>query len=57
MLGELADVLKSDDPPILHHLWIEQPGNIPTYLAVAPNRRDPRVKKVLDKSGRRLWKD
>lgn len=55
-LEKLANTLKSSDPPIPHHLWIEQPENIPTCLAVGPNRRDPRVKKALDKSGCRLWK-
>lgn len=55
-LEKLANALKSADPPISHHLWIEQPENIPTCLAVAPNRRDPKVKKALDKSGCRLWK-
>ena len=55
-MEKLANALKSADPPIPHHLWIEQPENFPTCLAVAPNRRDPKVKKALDKSGCRLWK-
>jgi hypothetical protein len=55
-LEKLANAFKSADPPIPHHLWIEQPENIPVCLAVAPNRRDPKVKKALDKSGCRLWK-
>jgi len=55
-LEKLVNSLKSADPPIPHHLWIEQPEDVPTCLAVAPNRRDPRVKKALDKSGCRLWK-
>ena len=55
-LEKLANALQSSDPPIAYHLWIEQPENIPTCLAVAPNKRDPKVKKALDKSGCRLWK-
>ncbi|KAF9647731.1 peptidyl-tRNA hydrolase II [Thelephora ganbajun] len=55
-LEKLANALRSADPPISHHLWIEQPENIPTCLAVAPNRRNPKVKKALDKSGCKLWK-
>ena len=55
-LEKLANAFKSADPPIPHHLWIEQPENIPVCLAVAPNRRDSKVKKALDKSGCRLWK-
>jgi hypothetical protein len=55
-LEKLANTLKSADPPIPNHLWVEQPENVPTCLAVAPNRRDPKVKKALDKSGCRLWK-
>ena len=55
-LEKLSNALKSADPSIPHHLWIEQPENIPTCLAIAPNRRDPKVKKALDKSGCRLWK-
>ncbi|EPQ28420.1 uncharacterized protein PFL1_04247 [Pseudozyma flocculosa PF-1] len=33
----------------LHYLWIEQPENIPTCLALAPNRKPPAVKKILNK--------
>ncbi|PWN31207.1 uncharacterized protein FA14DRAFT_109482, partial [Meira miltonrushii] len=31
-----------------HHLWIEQPENIPTVLAIAPNTRPSALKKVLN---------
>ncbi|PWN43030.1 hypothetical protein IE81DRAFT_322959 [Ceraceosorus guamensis] len=33
----------------LHHLWIEQPENIPTVLAIAPNRKPAALKKILNK--------
>ncbi|KAH9919394.1 uncharacterized protein B0H18DRAFT_1027893 [Fomitopsis serialis] len=55
-IEKLATLLSSADPPIPHHLWIEQPENEPSCLALAPNRRESRVKKALDKSGCRLWK-
>ncbi|KAI0079253.1 peptidyl-tRNA hydrolase II [Panus rudis PR-1116 ss-1] len=55
-LQRLSDLLSSSSPPIPHHLWIEQPENIPTCIALAPNRRENRIKKALDKSGARLWK-
>ncbi|CAD6891766.1 unnamed protein product [Tilletia controversa] len=32
-----------------HHLWIEQPEGIPTAIAIAPNRKPPALKKILDK--------
>ena len=56
-IERLAGLLAAADPPIAHHLWIEQPENVPTCLALAPNRRDSKVKKALDKSGARLWRD
>ncbi|KZT21051.1 peptidyl-tRNA hydrolase II [Neolentinus lepideus HHB14362 ss-1] len=55
-LNKLAKLLSSSTPPIPHHLWIEQPENIPTCLALAPNYRESPIKKALDKSGCRLWK-
>ncbi|KAG8919689.1 hypothetical protein FRC02_001448, partial [Tulasnella sp. 418] len=56
-LEKLAGLLSSATPdPVPFHLWIEQPENVPTCLALSPNRRDSRVKKALDKSGCRLWK-
>ncbi|KAN0061085.1 hypothetical protein ACQY0O_006820 [Thecaphora frezii] len=33
----------------LHYLWIEQPENVATCIAVAPNRKPPALKKVLNK--------
>ncbi|KZV63637.1 hypothetical protein PENSPDRAFT_657152 [Peniophora sp. CONT] len=42
-------------PPF--HLWIEQPENEPSCLALAPSRRgDKAVRKVLDKAGARVWR-
>ncbi|CAO1619013.1 unnamed protein product [Parajaminaea phylloscopi] len=32
-----------------HYLWIEQPENIPTCLAIAPNRKPAALKKILNK--------
>ncbi|OBZ69724.1 hypothetical protein A0H81_10420 [Grifola frondosa] len=55
-IERLATLLSLNDPPISYHLWVEQPENIPTCLALAPNRRNPKVKKALDKAGCRLWK-
>ncbi|KAH9834060.1 peptidyl-tRNA hydrolase II [Rhodofomes roseus] len=55
-IEKLAALLSSADPPVLHHLWVEQPENEPSCLALAPNRRESRVKRALDKSGCRLWK-
>ncbi|EPS92999.1 hypothetical protein FOMPIDRAFT_1033860 [Fomitopsis schrenkii] len=55
-IEKLAALLSSADPPVPHHLWVEQPENEPSCLALAPNRRESRVKKALDKSGCRLWR-
>ncbi|CAL1711384.1 unnamed protein product [Somion occarium] len=55
-LQKLSDLLSASTPPVPHHLWIEQPENVPTCIAIAPNRRDTRIKKALDKSSSRLWK-
>ncbi|EGN92753.1 hypothetical protein SERLA73DRAFT_79321 [Serpula lacrymans var. lacrymans S7.3] len=41
---------------IPHHLWVEQPENIPTCLALAPNRREKPVRRALDKARCRLWR-
>ncbi|KAM5542981.1 hypothetical protein V8D89_003365 [Ganoderma adspersum] len=55
-IERLASLLAAADPPVAHHLWVEQPENVPTCLALAPNHRDNKIKKALDKSGARLWK-
>ncbi|EPQ55174.1 peptidyl-tRNA hydrolase II [Gloeophyllum trabeum ATCC 11539] len=55
-LTKLATLLSSSTPPVPHHLWVEQPENVPTCLALAPNRRESPIKKALDKSGCRRWK-
>lgn len=55
-LEKLSTLLSSSDPPVPHHLWMEQPDNEPTCLALAPNRRESKIRKALDKSGCRLWK-
>lgn len=55
-LAKLANLLNAADPPVPHHLWVEQPENEPTCLVLAPNRKEKNVKKALDKAGARLWK-
>ncbi|KAH9942186.1 peptidyl-tRNA hydrolase II [Epithele typhae] len=54
-IERLASRLAEANPPVPHHLWIEQPENVPTCLALAPNRRESKIKKALDKAGCRLW--
>ncbi|KII95616.1 hypothetical protein PLICRDRAFT_34536 [Plicaturopsis crispa FD-325 SS-3] len=56
-LRKLSMLLEaSSSSPIPHHLWIEQPENVPTCIALSPNRREKPVRKALDKAGCRLWK-
>lgn len=55
-IQKLAGLLSAADPAVPYHLWIEHPENVPTCLALAPNRRESKIKKALDKSGARLWK-
>jgi len=55
-LRRLSELLGLTTPAVPHHLWVEQPENIPTCLAITPNRRDNKIKKALDKAGCRLWK-
>lgn len=33
----------------MHYLWIEDPEGFPTALAVAPNRKPPALKRILNK--------
>ncbi|GBE80723.1 peptidyl-tRNA hydrolase II [Sparassis crispa] len=55
-IERLHTLLASCTPPVPHHLWVEQPEDVPTCLALAPNRRESTVRKALDKAGCRLWK-
>ncbi|KAF8514640.1 peptidyl-tRNA hydrolase II [Hysterangium stoloniferum] len=55
-LLKLAYQLSNAEPPIPHHLWVEQPECIPTCLALSPNRKEKRTKKILDKAGCRLFR-
>ncbi|KAG9312185.1 peptidyl-tRNA hydrolase II [Chiua virens] len=56
-LQKLSVLLSGAEPfPILHHIWTEQPENIPTCIALAPNRREKLIRKALDKSSCRLWR-
>lgn len=56
-LEKLSAALSSADPaPIPHHIWTEQPENVPTCIALAPNRKEKAIRKALDKSSCRLWR-
>ncbi|KAH9944750.1 peptidyl-tRNA hydrolase II [Amylocystis lapponica] len=55
-IERLSAMLSAGTPPIPHHLWIEQPEGVPTCLALAPNRREPGIRKALDKTKCRMWK-
>ena len=56
-LEKLSAALSNADPlPIPHHVWTEQPENIPTCIALAPNRKEKSIRKALDKSSCRLWR-
>ncbi|KAF9243231.1 peptidyl-tRNA hydrolase II, partial [Melanogaster broomeanus] len=56
-LAKLSAALSSADPsPIPHHLWTEQPENVPTCVAIAPNRKEKPIRRALDKSSCRLWR-
>jgi DNA polymerase IIIc chi subunit len=56
-LEKLSAALSSADPsPIPHHVWTEQPENITTCVALAPNRKEKSIRKALDKSSCRLWR-
>ncbi|ORX35593.1 peptidyl-tRNA hydrolase II domain-containing protein [Kockovaella imperatae] len=44
------------DRKIPYHLWIEQPENTPTALALVPNNRPTALKRILDHHGCVLWK-
>ncbi|KAI0368976.1 peptidyl-tRNA hydrolase II [Pilatotrama ljubarskyi] len=55
-IERLASLLSASDPPVPYHLWVEQPEDVPTCLALAPNRRESKIKKALDKAGCRLWR-
>ncbi|EIN06795.1 peptidyl-tRNA hydrolase II [Punctularia strigosozonata HHB-11173 SS5] len=54
-LTKLSNALSAATPPVPHHLWIEQPENEPTCVAIAPNRKEPAVKKALSKASCRVW--
>ncbi|KAI0067659.1 peptidyl-tRNA hydrolase II [Artomyces pyxidatus] len=55
-MEKLAALLSKADPPVPFHLWIEQPENTATCIALAPNRKEKVIKKALDKSSCRLWR-
>ncbi|WWC88990.1 uncharacterized protein L201_003907 [Kwoniella dendrophila CBS 6074] len=47
-LREIARKLDNLTNPISYHIWIEQPENTPTALALIPNKRPKQLKKILD---------
>ncbi|ORY26337.1 hypothetical protein BCR39DRAFT_560593 [Naematelia encephala] len=53
-LRSLAERLKQEQ--VGYHMWIEQPEDIPTAIALVPNRRPKALKKLLDQAGCTLWK-
>jgi hypothetical protein len=53
-LQKLSDLLTKVNAP--HHLWVEQPEDVPTCLALAPNRKERETRRALDKSGARVWR-
>ncbi|KAJ9110751.1 hypothetical protein QFC20_002792 [Naganishia adeliensis] len=55
-IRNLSEALSKTVPPIEHHLWIEEPENVPTALAIIPNKREKRLKKILDAHQVELWK-
>ncbi|KIJ19732.1 hypothetical protein PAXINDRAFT_67002, partial [Paxillus involutus ATCC 200175] len=56
-LGKLSAALSSTDPsPVPHYLWTEQPENVPTCIAIAPNRKEKPIRRAMDKSSCRLWR-
>ena len=56
-LSRLTSLLSSPNPSaVAHHMWVEQPEDEPTCVALAPNRREKRIRKALDGTGCRLWK-
>ncbi|KAI0696674.1 hypothetical protein C8T65DRAFT_31800 [Cerioporus squamosus] len=44
-IEKLAKLLDACDPPVPYHLWIEQPENIPTCLALSPIGGSPRSRR------------
>ncbi|EIW65974.1 hypothetical protein TREMEDRAFT_19626, partial [Tremella mesenterica DSM 1558] len=55
-LRSLVSKLDSLSPKIPYHMWIEQPENIPTALALIPNNRPKALKKILEETGCTLWR-
>ncbi|OCF43055.1 hypothetical protein I317_03149 [Kwoniella heveanensis CBS 569] len=47
-LKDVAQKVDGMANPIPYHLWIEQPENTPTALALIPNKRPKALKKILD---------
>lgn len=54
-LLRVSELLSALDPPVEHFVWVEMPEQEPTCVALAPNSRKKEVRKVLDKSGCKLW--
>lgn len=48
LAAQLAEAGASDALPP-HYLWVEQPENLPTCLAIAPNRKPEALTRILKK--------
>ncbi|WWD16986.1 hypothetical protein CI109_101422 [Kwoniella shandongensis] len=55
-LKTMAEKLDEMNNPIPYHLWVEQPENTPTALALIPNKRPKALKKIMDEVGCELFK-
>ncbi|WVN87739.1 uncharacterized protein L203_102934 [Cryptococcus depauperatus CBS 7841] len=54
-LRGITERLDAMTNPIPYHLWIEQPEDTPTALALIPNKRPKRLKKIMDEAGCKLF--
>ncbi|OWZ35286.1 hypothetical protein LQV05_006028 [Cryptococcus neoformans] len=55
-LKSLASKIDGMANPVGYHLWIEQPENTPTALALIPNKRPKGLKRAFDEVGCELFK-
>ncbi|KAL0245471.1 hypothetical protein I308_104601 [Cryptococcus tetragattii IND107] len=55
-LKSLASKIDDMTNPVGYHLWIEQPENIATALALVPNKRPKGLKRAFDEVGCELFK-
>ncbi|EAL19369.1 hypothetical protein CNBH0630 [Cryptococcus deneoformans B-3501A] len=55
-LKSLASKIDDMANPVGYHMWIEQPENTPTALALVPNKRPKGLKRAFDEVGCELFK-